>query len=82
MDDPFQLPVTYKGQEVYFPACLLQLGYTHKFAIDVHGQEIFFEPDEEQTYRAVLTTAQLESSKPVDVELLKAIAEAIEAILK
>ena len=81
MDEPFELPVTYKGKELLFPARLLMLGYTHTFQVDVHGQEVLFEPDEERKYRAVIDPEQVESSK-IDVELLKAIADAIEIILR
>jgi len=82
MDEWFEIPVLYKKARVAFPARLLQSGYTHRFVVDVNGQEIFFEPDEEQAYRALLDPEQMPDSKPVDLELLKAIAMAIEAILK
>ena len=81
MNEPFELPVTYKGKELLFPAQLLMLGYTHKFQVQVNGQEVLFEPDEERTYRAVVDPEQVEESK-IDVVLLKAIAEAIEEIIK
>ena len=53
MNDPFNLPVTYKGTELGFPAQLLQLGYLHKFQVDVNGQMVMFEPDEDRNYRAI-----------------------------
>jgi hypothetical protein len=81
MDEPFDLPVLYKGQEIAFPARLLQLGYTHKFGIEVNGHEIFFEPDEEQHYRAVADTRLPEGKSIADNELLKAIADAIKAVV-
>ncbi|MBD0331192.1 MAG: hypothetical protein ICV66_00910 [Chitinophagaceae bacterium] len=81
MDEPFELPVTYKSKELLFPALLLMLGYTHKFQVQVNGLEVLFEPDEERNYRAVIEPEQVKSSK-IDVELLKAIAGAIEAIAK
>jgi hypothetical protein len=82
MDELFELPVFYKGKELLFPARLLQLGYTHRFVVDVYGQEVFFEPDEERNYRALVEPEQLEGNKKIDVELLKTIAERIEAVLK
>ncbi len=80
MNEPFALPVTYKGIELLFPARLLVLCYTHKFQIEVNGQEVFFEPDEERNYRAVIDPEQMKNSK-IDVGLLKAITSAIEAIV-
>lgn len=82
MDEPFELPVSYKGEDRFFPAQLIQRGYTHQFQVAVYGQEVLFEPDEERTYRAIMDSTQLESNKPIDRELLQAIATAIEAILK
>jgi len=35
-------------------AKLIVTGYTHKFGVDVNGQNIIFEPDEERNYRAVI----------------------------
>ena len=55
------------------------LGYARKFQVDVHGQDVLFKPDEEGNYRAVINPEQAEESK-IDVELLKAITEAIESI--
>ena len=81
MDEPFELLVTYKGKELLFPVQLLMLGYTHKFQVEVNGQQVLFEPDEERNYRAVIEPEQVERSR-IDVELLKAIAGAIEAVVK
>jgi hypothetical protein len=79
MNEPFDLPVTYKGEELLFPARLQQLGYTHRIAVDIYGQEVFFEPDEERNYRAIIQDEM--HNRQINFELLKAIAEAIEAIL-
>ncbi len=60
---------------------LILLGYTHKFQVEVNDQTVLFEPDEERNYRAVIALEQVESSK-MDVGLLKAVAEALEAVEK
>jgi len=80
MDEEFELPVTYKGEELLFPAQLLQTGYTHQFKVDVYGQEVSFEPDEESNYRAIIDLKKL--NKQVNIELLQAITESIELIAK
>ncbi|MBB1284315.1 hypothetical protein HRH25_08025 [Flavisolibacter sp. BT320] len=80
MEDSFDLPVVYKGDEVLFPARLLQTGYTHRFEVDVYGTPVYFEPDEERNYRALVDTDG--EGKEVPLELLKAIAAGIEAVLK
>lgn len=81
-DNSLEIPVTYKGEELSFLAKLLLSGYTHKFQVEVEGQRIMFEPDEEQNYRAVLNAAQLEHSDRLDVVLLKAIAAVIESVIR
>ena len=80
MDDGFDLPVTYNGNELLFPTRLQELGYTHRLVVDVYGQEVFFEPDEERNYRAIIDPEKI--NKHLSVDLLKSIAEAIELILK
>ena len=46
MDELFEIPVLYKGQELLFPARLLIVGYVHKFLVTIDKQEFFFEQDE------------------------------------
>jgi hypothetical protein len=80
MDESFELPVMYKSEERFFPAQLLQLGYTHKFQVEVDNVTVLFEPDEERNYRAMIDPEQ--PDKPLDVALIQAIAEAIEQLVK
>ena len=81
-DEQFELPLVYKGEQLLLNASLLVTGYTHKFNVDVNGQIIVFEPDEERNYRAVIPYDDINSNKNIDKELLKAIAASIEAIVK
>ncbi|HUC81435.1 MAG TPA: hypothetical protein VMR70_10990 [Flavisolibacter sp.] len=80
MFDEFELPVNYRNEELLFPAQLQQAGYTHRFRVDVYGLDVFFEPDEEGAYRAIINPESLD--KQVSAELLQAIAEAIEAVVR
>lgn len=82
MDESFQIPIWYKGGEIFFTARLLTMGYVHKFRVDVYGQELFFELDDYGEYRAIVDPSNMEDAKKLDVELLKAIASSIESILK
>jgi hypothetical protein len=83
MEDPFILTISYKGQDRDFEAELLQMGYTHKFHVIIEDADIFFERDEEGNYRAILQENPDEKGprKTPDPELLRLIAEKIEAIL-
>ena len=82
MEDTFEIPVLYKNQDLMFTAQLITSGYTHKFKVDVYGHQLFFEQDDSSNYRALVDVSTLEQAKNLDVELLKAIAAAIEFILK
>jgi len=80
MEEQFELPVEYKGKELMLKASLLVTGYTHKFNVDVNGQNIIFEPDDENNYRAIVPYDDVAKNKSVDIQLLKEIAKAIEGI--
>jgi len=82
MDEQFELPVQYKGQEFMLKASLSVIGYTHKFSVEVDGQVIQFEPDEERVYRAIIPFDEIDNQKHFDVELLKTVAAAIEQLVK
>jgi hypothetical protein len=81
MADIYDIPVHYKGEELMVPAQLLVVGYTHRFRVEVNGQEVLFEPDEERNYRAILDPDHTDTVE-VDLDLLKAIAAGIEAAVK
>ena len=80
MEDSFQIPVVYRDKELQFNARLLQLGYVQKIEIEVSSQQVFLEKDDEENYRAVL--ANIESENKIDKELIIAIVESIEELLK
>jgi CRISPR/Cas system-associated exonuclease Cas4 (RecB family) len=82
MEDEFDLPVEYKGKNHIFKASLIVKGFTHRFQIEINGQTILFEPDEERNYRAMLEYGDEESRKNIDIELLKQIVTVIEEIVK
>jgi hypothetical protein len=82
MEEQFELPVEYKGEQLMLNASLIVTGYTHKFCVDVYGQNIVFEPDEERNYRAVIPYDDIDNKRNIDKALLKTIVAAIEAIVK
>jgi hypothetical protein len=82
MEETFELSVEYKGEQLILKASLLVTGYTHKFNVEVDGQNIIFEPDEEKIYRAVINYEDIEKHKNIDGELLKAVCYVIEKLLK
>ncbi len=76
-----EVPVTYKNENLLFNATFLQAGYTYKFEVDLNGINVFFEPDEEQCYRALVAPEMIHTIN-IDGELLKLIAESLKHLLK
>ena len=64
-----------------FKARLFKYVYTHKIHVNVFDQEILLEPDEERNYR-IVNSQSFESGRSSDIDLLKAIINAIESIVK
>ncbi|MEI6948905.1 hypothetical protein V9K67_17085 [Paraflavisolibacter sp. H34] len=81
MNETVEIPVTYKGEELVFEARLVPTGYTVQIEVDVYGDKVRFEADEEQNYRAILDPEQI-GHKKIDVELLRAIAAIIEEAVR
>jgi len=75
--EEFELPVTYKGEEIMFPASLHVIGYTHRFIVDINGQNVIFEPDEERNYRAAVSYEEANNNITVDRDLLEAVMDSI-----
>lgn len=80
MEEPFLLPVAYKGETQQLEAQLHLTGYTHRFEVRVNDMPVYFEPDEEGEYRAVLASPAEQHHLP-DITLLTAIASAIKTVL-
>lgn len=76
------MPVTYKGREQIFKVTLQVFGYSYRLVVDVNGQAINFERDEERIFRAVLNYDDVENSDSVDRGLIEAIGESIREVLK
>jgi hypothetical protein len=82
MQEPFELPVSFRGEELLLPARMIPTGYTHKFEVEVNNVMYYFEPDEEGSYRAMVEPTVMQTIKNADRELLEAIAASIEAVLR
>lgn len=82
MTDDFILEVTHQQQQYQFTARLLLQGYTHKFLVLADDAEVYFEPDEEGSYRVVKMPGQDERQlEKLDKQLLAAIRQKIAEIL-
>ena len=82
MDDDLEVPGTYKNQELIFYAKFVQFGYSYKFEVDVNGILVFFEPDEERNFRAMIDPAIDQGNQKIDKQLIQLIAETLVPMLK
>jgi hypothetical protein len=78
--DELVLPLTYKGKEIELPVKIYPYGYIHRVEIAIEDTVIIFEPDEEGSYRALVTPEQMENSKMLSADLLMIIAGALEKL--
>jgi hypothetical protein len=70
MSIPLEIPVTYKNQQLLFKGHVVRFGYVQHIIVDVYGNKITIERDEEGNYRA-LTEPEGVQGNAVDVELLR-----------
>jgi hypothetical protein len=82
MDEPFTISVFYKGKKLDFEVRFQKWGFSHRFLVEVQGIPLFFERDEEGSYRAVLfPETTREKNQVIDAGLLKTIAAEIQSVL-
>ena len=82
MDYDLEVPVTYKNQELIFYAKFIQFGYSYKFEVDVNSILVFFEPDEERNFRAMIDPTIDHVNHKIDKELIQLIAGTLVEMLK
>jgi hypothetical protein len=82
MDEGFDIPVTYKGKDLLFPARLVSFGYPHKIEVDVYGTLVHFERDEEREWRALMASEEKQGNQHQDAELLQQLILSLERILQ
>ena len=81
MDDTFELDVEFNGEQYEFEGKLIVTGYGHKIELNVLDTKVLFEPDEERSYRALLSMKDLQETR-LNVDLLKTIAQRLDSLLK
>lgn len=81
MDEPFLIEVSYMGKELEYEGRLHLTGYLHKIEINIGGISVMFEPDEERSYRALVSHEQMEKGKHLSAGLLEAIANQLNSLL-
>lgn len=80
MVDSFILELVYNNEAKVFDAEFHKLSrFTHRMMVNIDGAQIFFEPDEERNYRAVLSE---NSSSIPDADLVKAVADKLHELFQ
>jgi hypothetical protein len=79
MISTFELPVMFKEEELLIPVQLHQYGYVYKIEATVNGVVVFFERDEEGSWRA-LGDASLTHKSQAMTELVQAIIRALDGL--
>ncbi|WP_423149725.1 hypothetical protein [Rubrolithibacter danxiaensis] len=82
MEETFTLKANYKGEERGFEAKLVSYGYSYRFHVDIDGVGVFFEPDEERRYRAILDNEAIEKNLKSNVELVQLVGKKIEELFR
>lgn len=81
MDERFLVAVTYKGEVLKYDAEVRNYGYVQKVVVDIDGVLVMFEPDEEGSYRALVSLEQVNSKdNNLEVGLLQAIVQKLETL--
>jgi hypothetical protein len=82
MEETFVLTVDHNGKQLNLDTQFMRVGYTYKFKVQVNGMEVFFEPDEQGEFRAILPEGIDERNKRnIDLLLLQNIADTIKGAL-
>jgi hypothetical protein len=83
MTGEFILEINYKEKEYHFPTRLIQRGYTHQFQVGFPDADVFFEPDEEGSYRAIRMPGHEEKGfSKIEKGLLEAVGQKIEEVIR
>jgi hypothetical protein len=81
MQDPFILELVYNNEKKVFEAEFHKLSrFTHRMVVNIGGAHVYFEPDEERHYRAVLSPEHL--SNPPEAGLVKAVADKLHELFQ
>jgi hypothetical protein len=83
MTDTFTISINYQRTLRDFTAQLLLQGYSYKFKVLINELEVFFEPDDEGSFRVIKMPGQDQKAlEKLDKQLLFEIQQQLESIIK
>ena len=65
MDEVFDISVFYNNARLSFPSKLLNHGYSSKIEVEVNGVKVFFELDEERSWRTLIGYDEIVGNKNI-----------------
>ncbi|OYY02375.1 MAG: hypothetical protein B7Y76_05665 [Sphingobacteriia bacterium 35-40-5] len=80
MNEQFLLPLTHHGEEWNLSAEFQPRGFGYVIQVTVHNQQILFERDEENNFRAMQTNGSLSDLPKPDQVLLANIAATLQQL--
>lgn len=78
MDNVFNLSFDHNGRQYDLEAVFQRVGYIHQFHVQLDGQTLIVEFDEERNYRVIGSNGARDSG--VDQNFLKALVEKISSL--
>ena len=80
MPDEFEIPVNYKGEELFFAASLISAGYSYKIIVEISGTKITYEPDEQRNFRALVQPSDVQNEDQIDKNLVGEVGKTLQSI--
>ncbi len=80
MSDQFEIPVTYKGNNLLFTGMLISTGFTYKIQVNINDLIVNYERDDENNFRAILQQSDLANADKIDKSLVKEIGESLQQL--
>ena len=77
--DELEIPVTYKNKDLSLKAHVVRFGYINHIVVDLFGNPVTIERDEEGNYRALGDVEKFKELK-VDIDLVKAVISVLESL--
>ena len=78
--DTFEIPIIWKDAEISFRARFIPAGYITRIGVDVYGQELLLDPDEEGQYRVLMNADEAGNYPGIDLQLVKEIVDVLNTI--
>jgi hypothetical protein len=80
MDESFEIPVHYKGRQLFFKGNFLILPSSYKIQVHVNGIDLIYEPDPKGNWRLLMDPYHLDKTSKPDMGLLREIGRSLKSL--